>query len=177
MGPTWGPLGAARTQVDPMLATRTLLSGPSWALVWNKVHLSKFVVQKSRAIASDFCGIQTHSGELHSDSISSAMFFFSCDNFTKTLEITLNSSEITVRGQKSLLSVEEPTVCQKPLGQPLLIQKLSPWQPFTSVLRVAAVFTYWQTSHAGSLQKTTCHWELIQTVKGFIRWTSDIFVL
>ena len=27
MGPTWGPPGAARTQVGPMLATRTLLSG------------------------------------------------------------------------------------------------------------------------------------------------------
>ena len=27
MGPTWGPSGAARTQVGPMLATGTLLSG------------------------------------------------------------------------------------------------------------------------------------------------------
>ena len=27
MGPTWGPPGAARTQVGPMLATRPLLSG------------------------------------------------------------------------------------------------------------------------------------------------------
>ena len=27
MGPTWGPPGAARTQVGPILATRTLLSG------------------------------------------------------------------------------------------------------------------------------------------------------
>ena len=27
MGPMWGPPGAARTQVGPMLATRTLLSG------------------------------------------------------------------------------------------------------------------------------------------------------
>ena len=32
---------------------------------------------------------------------------FSCDKFTKTSEITLRSSEITVRGQKSELSVEE----------------------------------------------------------------------
>ena len=29
MGPTWGPSGAPRTQVDPMLAPRTLLSGYS----------------------------------------------------------------------------------------------------------------------------------------------------
>ena len=42
----------------------------------------------SRAIASDFCGIQTHEGELHSaralmiDFISSTMFV-SCDNFIK----------------------------------------------------------------------------------------------
>ena len=33
--------------------------------------------------------------------------FFSCDNFTKTSEITLKSSEITVRGRKSQLCVEE----------------------------------------------------------------------
>ena len=30
MGPTWGPPGAARTQVSPMLATGTLLSGYWW---------------------------------------------------------------------------------------------------------------------------------------------------
>ena len=47
------------------------------------VHLSEFVLQKLLAIASDFCGIQTHRGELRSaqvavpmiDSISSTMFF------------------------------------------------------------------------------------------------------
>ena len=30
MGPTWGPSGADRTQVDPMLAPWTLLSGQNW---------------------------------------------------------------------------------------------------------------------------------------------------
>ena len=40
------------------------------------------------------------------NSISSTMFF-SWDDFTKTSEITLESSKITVRGQKSQLSVEE----------------------------------------------------------------------
>ena len=30
------------------------------------VHLTEFVLQKSLSIASDFCGIQTHEGELHS---------------------------------------------------------------------------------------------------------------
>ena len=49
--------------------------------VRNGVHPSEFVFQKSRAIVSDFCGIQTHEGELYStrapmiDSISSTMFF------------------------------------------------------------------------------------------------------
>ena len=28
--------------------------------MWNRVHPNEFVFQKSRAIASDFCGIQTH---------------------------------------------------------------------------------------------------------------------
>ena len=40
MGPTWGPSGADRTQVGPMLAPWTLLSGLfnhrlRWALIWN----------------------------------------------------------------------------------------------------------------------------------------------
>ena len=33
MGPTWGPSGADRTQVGPMLAQWTLLSGIIWALL------------------------------------------------------------------------------------------------------------------------------------------------
>ena len=33
MGPTWGPSGADRTQVGPMLASWTLLSGLRWWLV------------------------------------------------------------------------------------------------------------------------------------------------
>ena len=87
------------------------IENPSWAPVRNGVHPSEFVFQKSRAIASDFWGIQTHSGELCSlrvpmiYSISSIMFF-SCDNFTKTSEITLKSSEIMIRGRKLQLSVE-----------------------------------------------------------------------
>ena len=32
MGPTWGPSGAGRTQVGPMLAPWTLLSGAAWPL-------------------------------------------------------------------------------------------------------------------------------------------------
>ena len=35
---------------------------------------------------------------------------FPYDNFTKTSEITLNSSEITVRGQKSQLNMEEKQI-------------------------------------------------------------------
>ena len=78
----------------------------------NRVHPSKVVFQKSRVIASDFFGIQTHAGERRSaqapmiDSISSTMFF-SCDNFTKTSEITPKLLEITVIGLKLQLSVEE----------------------------------------------------------------------
>ena len=41
------------------------IENPSWAPV-HGVHPSEFVFQKSRAIASDFCGIQTHEGELYS---------------------------------------------------------------------------------------------------------------
>ena len=57
------------------------IENPSWAPLWNGVHPSDFVFQKSRAIASDFCGIQAHEGELRSarapmiDSISFTMFF------------------------------------------------------------------------------------------------------
>ena len=60
------------------------IENPSWVPMWNGVHPSEFVFQKSQAIVSDFCGIQTHSGELLSawvpmiDSISAKMFF--CDN-------------------------------------------------------------------------------------------------
>ena len=88
------------------------IGNPSWLPMWNGVHLSEFVFQRSQAIASDFRGIQTPEGQIHStwapmiDSISSTMFS-SCDNFTKTSEITLKSSEITVRGQNSQLSVDE----------------------------------------------------------------------
>ena len=64
----------------------------------NIVHPSEFVFQKSQAIASDFWGIQTHYF-FHN------VFFY--ENFTKTSEITLKSSETTVRSQKSQLSVEE----------------------------------------------------------------------
>ena len=42
------------------------IKNPSWVPMWNAVHPSEFVFQKSRATASDFCGIQTHKGELHS---------------------------------------------------------------------------------------------------------------
>ena len=38
--------------------------------------------------------------------------FFSCDKFTKASEITLKSSEITVKGRKSQLSVEKMIVWQ-----------------------------------------------------------------
>ena len=74
------------------------VENPSCAPVQNRVHPHDFVFQKSRAIARDFCGIQTHEGELHSarvpmiDFISSTMFA-SCDNFTKTSEIR-NHSQI-----------------------------------------------------------------------------------
>ena len=53
----------------------------SWSPVRSGVHPREFVFHKSRAIASDFCGIQTHDGELRStrasmiDSISSTIFF------------------------------------------------------------------------------------------------------
>ena len=88
------------------------MENPSWVLVRNGVHRSEFVFQKSWTTVGDFCGIQTHKGELCSaqapiiNSVSSTMLF-SYDNFTKTSEITLKSSEITVRGRKSQLSVGE----------------------------------------------------------------------
>ena len=93
-------------------------TGFDWLIDWslvsvqNRVHPSEFVFQKSPAIASDFCGIQNHEGELHSarvpmiDSISSTMFFLVMTS-EKHQEITLKSSEIRVRGWKSQLSVEE----------------------------------------------------------------------
>ena len=50
---------------------------------------TEFAFQKSKTLASDFCEIQTHEGELCAaralmiNYISSIMYFFSCDNFTK----------------------------------------------------------------------------------------------
>ena len=41
MGPTWGPSGANRTQVGPMLAPWTLLSGQSWTQL-SATHFLKF---------------------------------------------------------------------------------------------------------------------------------------
>ena len=38
MGPTWGPSGADRTQVDPMLAPWTLLSGEYWRQIACEFH-------------------------------------------------------------------------------------------------------------------------------------------
>ena len=70
-------------------------------------------------IASDFCGIQTHKSELRyarapmMDAISSTMIF-SCVKLTKTSEITLKSSEITLRDWKSQLSVED-NICHTQL--------------------------------------------------------------
>ena len=42
MGPTWGPSGADRTQVGPMLAPRTLLSGKVLTLSSQKEYYSGF---------------------------------------------------------------------------------------------------------------------------------------
>ena len=41
MGPTWGPSGAGRTQVDPMLAPWTLPSGYGW-LIFKWVRKRRF---------------------------------------------------------------------------------------------------------------------------------------
>ena len=82
---------------------------PSWAPVRNNVHPSEFVFQKSWLIASDFCGIQTHEGELcfaraqMIDFISSAIFF-SCDNFTKN--IGNHSQIVRNRSQMSEITAE-----------------------------------------------------------------------
>ena len=67
------------------------IENPSWAPVWNEVHLSEFVFQKSRGIASDFCGIQTDESEhcLHEypwsmiNYVSSTIFFFPVMNSQK----------------------------------------------------------------------------------------------
>ena len=63
-------------QHQKLLLVNWDIENPSWAPARNRVHLSKFVFQKSRA--SDFCGMQTQHCELCSapmiDSISSTMF-------------------------------------------------------------------------------------------------------
>ena len=80
--------------------------------MWNGVHQSKVVFQKSWGITNDFRGYQLTKVKLDSarahmiGSISSTIFS-SCDDFTKTQEITLELLEITVRGRKSELSMEE----------------------------------------------------------------------
>ena len=48
MGPTWGPSGAERTQVGPMLAPWTLLSGLCWMVFFcifgSWIFICKFVI-------------------------------------------------------------------------------------------------------------------------------------
>ena len=48
MGPTWGPSGADRTQVGPMLAPRTLLSGFQWTWFGVKWPSDCWVLASSR---------------------------------------------------------------------------------------------------------------------------------
>ena len=40
MGPTWGPPGPCRTQMSPMLAQWTLLSGKAYSLYWGFDYIS-----------------------------------------------------------------------------------------------------------------------------------------
>ena len=49
--------------------------------MWNGVHPSEFVFQKSRVIASDFCGIQTHESELRSPRLPMIGAIFSAMSF------------------------------------------------------------------------------------------------
>ena len=68
MGTTWGPSGADRTQVGPMLAPWTLLSGKfSWldtASLWDKCHLlllSRILrLFKNATFIQIRCGIETN---------------------------------------------------------------------------------------------------------------------
>ena len=99
---------------------------PSWAPVRNEVHPSEFVFQKSWLIASDFCGIQTHEGELcfaraHMIDFISSAIFFPVITSQRTSEIILKSSEIAVRCRKLQLSMEERVDITKTFG-PLLYQ-------------------------------------------------------
>ena len=53
MGPTWGPFGADRTQVGPMLAPWTLLSG-----VWCVVLGAEIRVNHRRMVTKSYCSLQ-----------------------------------------------------------------------------------------------------------------------
>ena len=73
------------------------IENPSWAPVRNRVHPSEFAFQKSRAIVNNFCGICSYAltrvnSILHSTGTRDWFHFFhkflSCDNYTKTSEIT-----------------------------------------------------------------------------------------
>ena len=81
----------------------------------NGVHPSEFVFQKSRAIASDFCGIQTHEGELRSaraptiDYISSTMFFFS----VITLQKLRKSPQIVGKHKNNRFAINQSVTFDK----------------------------------------------------------------
>ena len=82
------------------------------------------IQQKSLAIARDFWNTNSLGLTPFCTGAHDQFYFFHnvfpTDNFTKTLEITLKMSEITVRGRKSLLSVEEihgPHCCESTLVQ------------------------------------------------------------
>ena len=80
---------------------------PSWAPVRKDVQLSEFVFQESWAIASDFCGIHTHAGELHYARAPMIYYiipqYFSCVNFSKTLEITWVAQS---HGKRQIITAE-----------------------------------------------------------------------
>ena len=99
------------------------IKNPSRAPVRNGIHPSEFVFQKSRAIASDFCGIQTHEGELPSRMGAPDRFYFFHNVFflvitsQKTSEITLKSWDIAASGRKSQMSVEEMNILSNQLNK------------------------------------------------------------
>ena len=64
MGPTWGPSGADRTQVGPMLAPWTLLSGHAWWASRNfqltlKLRMLYFVVKMKQQFNPSICSIKS----------------------------------------------------------------------------------------------------------------------
>ena len=90
---------------ESIMGVRAEQSSPEWVCIPKITSNSEWFLQN----ANSWGWTQFHM-DVH-DQLYFFLHFISCDNFTKTPEITVKSSEIMVRSWKSQLIVEESIFC------------------------------------------------------------------